>query len=376
MSINVAFPGNSESPVTFGGTTHYLLRALKSRNSDSFGLNLCRPTPLKLRRLIWNMWELVQGRGIGGYQYSGKYLDGMWGHVQLGRDDICINLYQVYSPAIFRNCAFRKLFYIDQTLKQLFETYPESSHVSQHHRAAAIAEERYQYQNAEHVICMSQWAADSVIQDYGVDGGRVSVVHPGANLLAQGSVRKDAPSGHSGSPRLNLLFIGKDAKRKGLIRLLEAVLEMGDPSDRLCVRVIGCLPEAVPAPMQNMRCVEWLGLVDKNTEWSRFEAALQSSDLGVLLSTAEAAGISLREFQYFGLGVLGPNVGGAPEMIADGAGILISPSDGPKEIAQVLTRLVESSSTLIEFKRRASEYQSDMLWDRSVEQIMTIIGRQ
>jgi glycosyltransferase involved in cell wall biosynthesis len=374
VSINIAFPGDSESPATFGGTTHYLWKALKSKRPDSVGLKLQRPNHLKFRRTVWNLRELGCGRGIGGFQYSKKYLDGMWSGMHFDRGDVCINLYQLYSPSFFRESPCRKVFYIDQTLTQLFENYPESSHISQHHRVAAVTEERHQYHNAEHVICMAQWAADSVVLDYGVDRGRVSVVHPGANLVAQDDVRGKASFELGGLQLLNLLFIGKDARRKGLIRLLEAITEMGDPSDRLCVRVIGCQPEAVPRHLRNMRCVKWLGFVDKKTQWSRFEAALMVSDLGVLLSTAEATGISIREFHYFGLGVIGPNVGGAPDMLVQGAGILINPSDGPKEIAQALIRLIDSNLMVTEFKRCASACRSDMLWDRSAEQILAILG--
>lgn len=65
---------------------------------------------------------------------------------------------------------------------------------------------------------------------------------------------------------------------------------------------------------------------------------LGKTDIDVLLNTSESEGIpvSMMEAMSFGIPVIGPWVGGIPEIVDESCGILLSSSPSPNEIAQAL----------------------------------------
>ncbi|MGE5096800.1 MAG: glycosyltransferase, partial [Betaproteobacteria bacterium] len=74
------------------------------------------------------------------------------------------------------------------------------------------------FARARKLVTMSRWARDSLVEDYRVDAGKVSVVPPGIDLSAWRP--RDAQAPRAG--RLRLLFVGGDFRRKGGDTLVEA----------------------------------------------------------------------------------------------------------------------------------------------------------
>ena len=71
--------------------------------------------------------------------------------------------------------------------------------------------ERACFASASHIVCWSETARGSVIDDYGIDPGRVSVVRPGVSVRSLPARRPVATA----SGKLRLLFVGNDFERKG-----------------------------------------------------------------------------------------------------------------------------------------------------------------
>lgn len=383
MSIYVAFPGNESFPGraddvrTFGGAPCFLLKGLNENGHKAIGLDLSAPRGHKLNRYRWNLKEALLGRGIGGYQYSHHYRNQVWrNELPQLHSGIIINLFQLFHAGLFDMPNIRKVFYIDQTLVQLFREYPAAGHVSRIHRAAAIAEEGRQYQRADLVICMCQWAADSVVHDYDISEDRVAVVRPGGsidNTLAEaaGAVRTENSVKKFDAARpLRAVFVGMEPRRKGLFRFLDALKAMSADHERVRLTVIGPDMQNISPEYRAIPGVEWLGRIDKGKEFQRFVDVVRSHDIGILLSTAEATGLSLREFQMLGLGVLAPNVGGSPEMVAPGAGILIEKRQGPNEIAAIVRTLLDDPSVVARMKDAAWNARQDMTWDASAKNLL------
>jgi glycosyltransferase involved in cell wall biosynthesis len=71
---------------------------------------------------------------------------------------------------------------------------------------------------AKRYTTWSQWAKDSLVRDYGVDGSKVTVVHPGTTI-------SNFPPPSARAPRddrpLQVLFVGGDFERKGGDLLLD-----------------------------------------------------------------------------------------------------------------------------------------------------------
>ena len=113
---------------------------------------------------------------------------------------------------------WRVSFYIDATTRQVFEDYGAGSRISKTFQRVVLQRERAAYQAAEAVITMSDWAAESVCRDYGIESARVHVVPGGANLEERVIVAlpvTQPPPAPSPQTPLRLGFLGKDWERKG-----------------------------------------------------------------------------------------------------------------------------------------------------------------
>ncbi|HEV2953153.1 MAG TPA: glycosyltransferase, partial [Candidatus Dormibacteraeota bacterium] len=92
-----------------------------------------------------------------------------------------------------------------------------------HHRTAPAVEwlkREFNLRPLRSAACLvtwCQWAADSLVRDYGLDAAKIQVVHPGVDL----SIFKPGDRSHGGDP-VRVLFVGGDFIRKGGLELLNA----------------------------------------------------------------------------------------------------------------------------------------------------------
>jgi glycosyltransferase involved in cell wall biosynthesis len=369
----LAAVGDVNDPITWSGIPYHFLQAARADGLIDEGLPLNASGPdWTRRRVLWNLARVLTLRGQGGYQYSVPFLERLWApfHEQL-RGHSVINCFQLFAPSLVADRQVRKVFYIDMTLLQLFDFYGQRGTVGPALAREALAREREGYQAADLVVGHSSWAADSVIRDYGIAPAKVRWVIPGANLdrdlyhawndevTRRGPVEADGP--------LKLVFIGKYWDRKGLDRLLEAILSAQQRGVEIRLHVIGCDRPSLPAPLQIVPGVEWLGFLDKRRGMRRFIDLVAQADIGCLLSRAEAGGMVLREYHALGLIVLGTTVGGSPEHMFDSAGRAFTPTATPQEIADWLVMLKSNPDEFRRLKANAWAIRAEATWDATVK---------
>ena len=363
MTYFLSYPGLASQVSCFGGTPYFLAEGLRTIGEDAVGLDLPLGAGLARRRVLWNAKQMLLGRGRGGFQYSKTYFDRVWRAApQLGRDDVLISLFQIIGERAWAMPG-RKAFYLDMTLRQLFSEY--GTEVSARSQREAIATETRGYARADKVICTSAWTARSLTQDYGVDPAKVHVVVRGANL--PGAVVRDLLAQPQRAMRadgeaLRFLFIGKEPVRKGLVRFLEGVELLGDLREQIVVEVVGCDPDELGPRFAGWGNIVHHGFVNKTRDVERFCGILRGADVGILLSTAEAGGISLREFQLAGMPVMSPNVGGSPEWVAGGAGVLVEREDDAAAIAGKIRGMVEDRAGFMAMREAVARARGDMTW--------------
>jgi glycosyltransferase involved in cell wall biosynthesis len=302
--------GDANDPRTWSGIPYHFLQSAQAGNLIDEGLSLdTEGADWKCRRLLWNGWRYLTGQGKGGYQYSVTALEHTWKPVQERiQDGVVINCYQLYPPSVVSVPRIRKYYYIDMTLKQLFDFYQQRNSVGPVIAQEALQREKEGYQAAELVVCHSHWAAQSVIEEYGIKAEKVKAIVPGANLDRETYQRwylKALQPVRTSDQPLRLVFIGKYWDRKGLDRLLEAVQFVQQQGRKIELSVMGCRREELPAHLRETAHVTWLGFLDKRTEMTRFLNLVTQADMGCLLSRAEAGGMVLREYHALGLVVLG-----------------------------------------------------------------------
>lgn len=139
------------------------------------------------------------------------------------------------------------------------------------------------------------------------------------------------PSGErpqvSGGP-LVVLFVGRaDDPNKGFNELLQAMdFVWSASSDRpVILRVVGRIAAAT-----RQRLESELGnrlVIDGVVSEAALDAAYRAADVFVMPSRYEAFGIPFLEAMRYGVAVVGTQVGGIPQVVPPGTGLLVPPGD-------------------------------------------------
>ncbi|HMC79366.1 MAG TPA: glycosyltransferase, partial [Acidimicrobiia bacterium] len=109
---------------------------------------------------------------------------------------------------------------------------------------------RRAFSASEAIVTFSRWAADSVVDDYGIPAAKVQVIRPGVDLRRL----RPRPAGRPPGPA-RILFVGGDFVRKGGDDLLEAVRYLGDSAELDLVTA-----SAPPSPPGSPRIRVHMGL--------------------------------------------------------------------------------------------------------------------
>jgi glycosyltransferase involved in cell wall biosynthesis len=250
----------------------------------------------------------------------------------------------------------------------------------QHHRSGDRAERvkravnRRAFTGARTLVAWSQWAADSLVDDYGVDRARVRVISPGVDL---GRFRPPGPPGASSASSatadppgpLRVLFVGADFDRKGGADLVSAVRQLAPGTVELDIVTTGAIAlEDASGP--RVRVHTGLrpgtdGLVD----------LYRRAGIFAMPSASECFGIAFLEAMACGVPVVGCPVGAGPELIDDGHNGLLVPPHHPTALAGALHRLAASPDLRTRMGRagrRAAERGHDA--DRNTAAILDLLG--
>lgn len=361
--VAFAMVGDVNDPGAASGTPYFALHHAARLGWPVRGLHLSADRRRwARRRFLWNASQMLT-RGVkGGYQYSDAFLGRLWKLDPPRPGEDIINMFQLYPRWVMEQHEGRLFFFVDQTLKQMFDTYglglPDSV------MRNAMSRERDQYHRATTVFTQSAYAARSVVQDYGVAPERVQAVVCGANLDADVLIAWETQARPARAPGpLRLVFVGKDWQRKGLDRLIAGIEVARAQGAEMVLRVIGVARADVPEAMTRVPGIDWIGFVDKRREAWRFVDLVADCDVGCLLSSAEAGGMSLREFCRLGLVTLAPDVGGSPEYVVPGASHLVRPE---ADVGSILHGLATDEMLLGRQKAVAWAERARASWDAPV----------
>ena len=222
---------------------------------------------------------------------------------------------------------------------------------------------------AHRVISVSQHEAYH-LRRLGVRADKIRVVPNGVNLsefagLAEARRPADSVTG---------LFVGRiDPDQKGLVTL---------------VRSIALLPHAVPIQIRLVgedwggtvllkALAERLGISNRIVFVGKLErraliSEYAKADFLVLPSLFEPFGIVLLEAMAAGLPVIASNVGGIPEVVADGdSGVLVEPGN-PGALADAILRLCQDERRRREMGRDGKVRASRYAWESVTPQIHAV----
>jgi alpha-maltose-1-phosphate synthase len=183
--------------------------------------------------------------------------------------------------------------------------------------------ERRVYERAEAVVAKSEWAAESVLVDYGIDPLKVRV-HAFGILPGPEPVPRPRP-------RPVLVFVGTTLARKGGLVLLDVWRRtLRDRADLVLVT-----KDKVP-PEPGLRVIDDVEVGD-----GRINQILEEASVFAFPSTMDASPHVVFEAMAHGLPVVVCRSGGMPEQVIDGqTGFVVAPDD-PQALAVALAKLID-----------------------------------
>ncbi len=197
-------------------------------------------------------------------------------------------------------------------------------------------------QGAARLISSSQWARQSLIDDYGISPSKIEVIPYGTDLAFW-----DNPGSKPAHPegKVRLLFVGGDFERKGGKLLLDCFKTTFADSCELHL--------VTKAPVEASNNVFVYPNIQANSP--ELQAIFRQADIFVLPTEADCYPNAIIEAMAAGLPVVSTNIGAIDEMVQEGeSGYLLPPRDGPA-LSKALTRLVEDAELRREMGHKARQ---------------------
>jgi glycosyltransferase involved in cell wall biosynthesis len=250
----------------------------------------------------------------------------------------------------------------DATLRLLIDYNPGYTGMSESTIARGIALEHEAMHRADLLIYPTQWAAQSAIDDYGIDPARIIVQPFGANLKVPPS-RAEALTPRQPGP-LRLLFCGANWRRKGGGIALDALQRLTASGVEAELCILGCTPPYKTLPPN----VEVIAFLDKNIaeERDRFRQIFLQSDILILPTQTECYGLVFCEAAASGSISLATRTGGVPEVIRDGITGFTIPHDAAvpgQAYADKILSVVQEPGRLEQMRRAArDDFETRLNW--------------
>jgi len=215
--------------------------------------------------------------------------------------------------------------------------------------------ERRIYQNAKKIICLTEFARQSVLQDYGIELQRTCVIPPGVDLKTFRTRQRD------GSEEVSLLFVATNFKIKGGYLVLEA-FEKLRKEHSVKLLVVG------PKIVGEQKDIEFLGKIDDR---NRLAEIYRSADILVHPGSVEMYGFAFLEAMASELPIVTPDVPPRREIVGKAA--LFFRLNDVNDLVSKITKLIEDRDLrekLGKNGRRIAERKHD--WSRIAKRIQQI----
>jgi glycosyltransferase involved in cell wall biosynthesis len=205
------------------------------------------------------------------------------------------------------------------------------------------------FASAARLVTWCQWAAYSLVADYGVRLDKIDVIPPGVDLnLFRPSLLGKQPE------RVRILFVGGQFARKGGPDLLEAARGFGDEVE---LDIVTGAEEVVVPDRVLVRVHR--GLKAQSEE---LVALYRAADIFVLPSRGDCMPQAVTEAMACGLPVVATRVGAIPEMVSDGVNGYLVPAREPRALAEAIGTLVTNPS-----RRHSMGHHSRVLAQQSYD---------
>lgn len=279
----------------------------------------------------------------------------------------------LFFPGEIQVSAYRKLdkpliYYADATMAVMLEYYWKNQRLWIRREAERC--EQVGIANASVCFMASDWAARSVVKDYGFPKERTHVIEFGANIDDEDIVRASSYDGQS----LNILFSGVDWERKGGDVAVECVRMLNSGGVKAMLTIVGI--RNLPASVACLPFVRNIGFFNKNVpeQYRLYVDTIKASHLLLLPTMAECAGIVYCEASAYGLPVFTRNTGGTANYCVDGVnGRNLKYGATPADFAEAISQSI-NGGLLSKYSEQGLRLYEEKLswkaWSRRFAEIM------
>jgi glycosyltransferase involved in cell wall biosynthesis len=324
--IGVAFPGDPANRATWSGTPSGVMRGLAEIGVEPVAIQ-AEPSPL-VRAATLNAVTIAYlrpGRSLRAVALRGRAAAwaspamaavNSWASPkrlrQAGALDGIVQIGTGYTLDTDIPIATFEDMTIEQTRGHAYAGWSDISERALQNR---IERQRRIYDQAVACCLTSRWAAESVIDDYGIAPAKVHVVGVGRNHTAPAEIERDWTT-----PRF--LFVGMDWPRKNGDAVVQAFARLRETLPDARLDLVGAHPP-VDAPGVTGHGVLRM---DDPDQHAKLERLFGEATCFVMPSLSEASAIAYVEAGAAGLPSIGTTSGGSDYLIGEG-GVVVDPHD-------------------------------------------------
>jgi glycosyltransferase involved in cell wall biosynthesis len=304
----------ARDPILYSGSPYYFMHSIRevvSADSKYF----IESIPLKRIRempLSYLLWSLRNGTfESSAFLFSSQYHKDSISNTYYKISDTTaiISFTKDLAPQILDSIDKSKNNYLylywDATYIQLLDTFKYARTIVGLKKQELLARERRLLERARRIFVYDEVVQSVLLQYYHLNPANIHITGRGLNMTSDEfavaadfrSAKLTAIACSDMSGVITLTLIGRDARRKGVFQVIDAIDALSEGERRrIRFRIVGPNRSIVPR-RDYIEAIGFLG-PQRRTELLKIIA---STDVGVLMSSAEGLPGSLREFTCLGV---------------------------------------------------------------------------
>lgn len=269
-----------------------------------------------------------------------------------------LQVFALSSP-LWERVDIPYVYYLDHTMALAEKVWSQWMPYDQHEYQNFLECERIAFQRATHLFSMSQFVRTSLIEDYGIDPKKITVVGSSGNF-------KDPYIGDKTFGSKRIVFNGSDFHRKGGDIVLDAfkLVKQNIPEAKLCVigRTFSTLEDGIENPGHlNSDAIAQLFL---------------SADLVVAPARWDPFPGFIIEAMNYGVPCIVSANGGMPEIVDHEVNGIVLSELTPEALAEQIITLLKDPPKLQVFSQKArKKVETKLNWDTIANTIVETISQ-
>ncbi len=260
------------------------------------------------------------------------------------------------------------ILWLDVTYKTYYNHYFDKKKFHRKSFQEANFLEKLALDKAKKIILTSSWSKKQTVKNYKINPKKIHILPFGSNLKNNKKINFNK----SKKNYLSLLSVGVDWERKGMEKSINITKYLNKIGIDTKLNIIGGNNKK-----KFPKYIIQHGFLDKNIkkDYLTLKKLFISSDIHILMTIKEAAGVVFAEANSFGLFNITNDVGGVRGMIKNNInGKLFKINDDHKKIAKYISKIFKDKKIFKRLKKNSYKYYiKELSWNANSKKIQKIL---